>query len=81
MSGKATSSCSAETFFMRGRTSQPIMREADIGGRDQADVAVDDVDDLMRDDGCQFVVVQPVDQPAREDEHRVLAPRCRRRRH
>ena len=26
MSGKAASSCSAETFFMRGRTSQPIMR-------------------------------------------------------
>nr|WP_235984080.1 hypothetical protein [Bradyrhizobium australiense] len=46
--------------------------ETDIGGRDQADVTVDDVDDFVRRDGRQFVVVQSVDQPAREDENGVL---------
>ena len=48
--------------------------EANIGGRDQADVAVHDMDDLVRRDGCQLVVVQSVDQPARENEHGVLLP-------
>ena len=48
--------------------------EADIGGRDQANVSVHDVDDLVRCDGCQLVVVQSVDQTAREDENGVLLP-------
>ena len=32
------------------------------------------MDDLVRGDGRQLVVVQSVDQAAREDEHRVLLP-------
>jgi hypothetical protein len=48
--------------------------EAYVGGRDQADVSVHDMDDLVRRDGCQLVVVQSVDQPAREDEHGILLP-------
>ena len=48
--------------------------EADIGGRDQADVFVHDMNDLMRGDGRQLVVVQSVDQAAREDENGVLLP-------
>jgi hypothetical protein len=48
--------------------------EANIGGRDQADVPVYDVDDFVRCDGGQLIVVQCVDQAAREDENRVLLP-------
>jgi hypothetical protein len=46
--------------------------EADIGGRDEPDIAVHDMDDLVRRNGRELVVVQPVDQPAREDEDGVL---------
>ena len=48
--------------------------EANIGGRDQADVSVHDMDDLVRRDGRQLVVVQSVDQTARENENGVLLP-------
>ena len=48
--------------------------ETHIGRRDQADVAVHDMDDFVRCDGRQLVVVQSVDQPAREDENGVLLP-------
>ena len=56
------------------RLQQPQRVEADIGGRDQADVAVHNVDDLVRGDGRKLVVVQTVNQPAREDENGVLLP-------
>ena len=67
-------------LVLRPRLQQFQRVEADIGGRDQADVSVHDMDDLVRRDGRQLVVVQSVDQPAREDENGVLAAECRRRR-
>ena len=42
--------------------------------RDQADVAIEDVHDLVRGDRGQLVVVESLDQSAGEDQHRVFAP-------